>query len=190
MNFTNVRFKLVTALGNSGYCDKALPLIDEALDLLYPQLQAAATAAAAGKAAPEATIGRKASSSYMSAANGLKAATTYLLVGRSRCAPNLAVALTAASEAVTLSPGMAFAAEHAQQLMGLALNAKQSVTASDAATTKGRRLAQARGALGHSLNSAYEGWDPSRVRIAYAPSKSQDSQEGTRSYHLAPASLD
>ena len=190
MNFTNVRFKLVTALGNSGYCDKALPLIDEALDLLYPQLQAAATAAAAGKAAPEATIGRKASSSYMSAANGLKAATTYLLVGRSRCAPNLAVALTAAGEAVTLSPGMAFAAEHAQQLMGLALNAKQSVTASDAATTKGRRLAQARGALGHSLNSAYEGWDPSIVRIAYAPSKSQDSQEGTRSYHLAPASLD
>jgi hypothetical protein len=167
-----------------------MPLIDEALDLLRPQMQAAATAAStAGKTSKLATEGHDdTSAALLSVANGLKAATTYLLVARSRCAPNLAVALAAATEATSLSPRMAFAVDHAQQLMGVALNAKQSMAATDAAAAmEGNAAAQAGGVDGSSLRSANKGWDPSRVRIAYAPSNLPDSQEGTRSYYLMPA---
>jgi hypothetical protein len=185
------RFKLVTALGNSGHCSRALPLVDEALALLGPQLvaaTAAATAAAAAAAPAVAAVAAAAQAAAVvaataaaarqeasaAAASGLAGAMSYLLVGRSRCAPDLAAALAAATAATTHSPRLAFAADHLRSLAALASDA-QRATADLGFASATRVAAHLQGG----------GWDPARVRIAYAPDP-QGGQAGTRSFTAAP----
>jgi hypothetical protein len=196
---TNRRFKLVTALGNSGHCSRALPLVDEALVLLGPQLvaaTAAATAAAAAAAPAVAAVAAAAQAAAVvaataaaarqaalaAAASALAAATAYLLVGRSRCAPDLAAALAAATAATTHSPRLAFAADHLRSLAALASDAQRATADLGFASASPSSASSASRVAAHPQGG---GWDPARVRIAYAPDP-QGGQAGTRSFTVAP----
>mmetsp|Transcript_35632 Transcript_35632/g.42555 ORF Transcript_35632/g.42555 Transcript_35632/m.42555 type:complete len:206 (+) Transcript_35632:251-868(+) len=108
------RFKLVTAMGNSGDFANARPLIDEGLALLTvairdieQQMQELGYDQNDSRRDEEVHL-------FVSTRKSLMDCKIYLLVAKSRCATNIADMARFAIEAVTTGPQQMYARDHAQ----------------------------------------------------------------------------
>ena len=115
-NLLQTRFKLVTAMGNAGLCGRALPLIEEALELIDGQV-AEIDRQVQLLTAPD--------SGYDKSRGGLQNSKAYLLVARSRCSVDLATMGYFAGAAVSAQPSMNYAHEYARSVAGLIQSAKE-----------------------------------------------------------------
>ena len=105
-NILSSRFKLVTAMGNAGHCDKARSLIDEGLAWIAEidyDLRAM-----------QVTEERNTRAEELIGLNWNNKA--YLLVARSRCSENLADMIKHAYAAVAARPNLDYATNHAQSV--------------------------------------------------------------------------
>ena len=141
-NLLQTRFKLVTAMGNAGMCARALPLIEEGLDLIARQVaeidrqyhqqqqeQQQQLATTTGELTSNSSPSSSPSSSpprsqYEKARTGLTNSKAYLLISRSRCSSDLATMGHYAGAAVSAQPSMAYAHEYARSVAGLIQDAK------------------------------------------------------------------
>jgi hypothetical protein len=113
-NLLRTRFKLVTAMGNSGACDEALPLIVEGLEWIE-NIDTKLNDLEAKKKVKEFDANIDIST-ILSMKNTNLDNKAYLLVSKSRCSKNVASMGMAAYEAAMTRPQMAYAMEHAESV--------------------------------------------------------------------------
>jgi len=114
----HTRFKLVTAMGNSGDCKGAMPLINEGLTWIEHLLQDIDNETAA--------ISHSAQEVHRSTVDGTRSfsdlkepvlqSKAFLLVAKTRCADNLVDMAKYAYNAVIAKPGMDYSMQHAQSV--------------------------------------------------------------------------
>jgi len=102
------RFKLVTAMSNSGQCDRAEPLIDEGLQMLSTLPIEAIDAGGSGLGS---NLGNN---------------KAYMLVGKSRCQKTLALMIHYAQQAVMSRPNLPYVTDYMASLADLEQQARQS----------------------------------------------------------------
>ena len=118
-NLLRTRFKLVTALGNVGSCDEALPLILEGLEWI--------DAISTALDNIETSNSEEDNTSLVSSMKLTNLDNkSYLLVTKSRCSEDVASMATVAYEAVMVSPHMGFALQHAESVVSIVQNVKSS----------------------------------------------------------------
>ena len=101
-NLLRTRFKLVTALSNSGACDEAKPLILEGLKWIDTI---------------STTIGNMDKSEEVSSTENVNLDNkAYFLIAKSRCSDSVASMAAAAYEAVITRPQMQYALDHAKSV--------------------------------------------------------------------------
>ena len=111
LNLLRTRFKLVTAMGNSGSCSNARPLIEEGLQWINSISKALDDIERKddGNDGPDLTL-------IQGMKNSNVENKAYLLVAKSRCATDVAGMASAAYEAVVASPQMDYAMNHAESV--------------------------------------------------------------------------
>lgn len=111
LNLLRTRFKLVTAMGNSGSCSDARPLIEEGLQWINSISKALDEIERNddGNDRPDSTL-------IQGMKNSNVENKTYLLVAKSRCAADVAGMASAAYEAAVASPQMDYAMNHAESV--------------------------------------------------------------------------
>jgi hypothetical protein len=104
----NTRFKLTTALGNSGHCSRANTLIDEALELIEDRLPELAKEIqkAEAIAKPEDKFLQLELKNFRESDSQLRRNKAYLLVVKSRCSTDLQSMAQYAAAAVQASPNL------------------------------------------------------------------------------------
>ena len=107
-NLLRTRFKLVTAMTNSGDCDSALPLIEEGLDWIEGIEAMLNEIESNNKSSNETNI--------FSMKNGNLDNKAYFLVSKSRCSENLAALAATAYDAVITRPQMEYVLDHANSV--------------------------------------------------------------------------
>ena len=111
------------ALANAGYCERALPLIDEALELVDQQIplielgqQANDVDASSLRSSKDRSI-----RGFSKARGSISNSRAYLYVARSRCAGDLRTMASDATKAIQSASGMSSASENAAGVAGLLL---------------------------------------------------------------------
>jgi len=130
-NLLRTRFKLVTAIGNSGACDKALPMILEGLgwiDDMATKLDSIEKEIT--NDSTDDTTENSSKSIIMSSVLSLKNANldnkAYLLVAKSRCSGDVQGMASAAYEAVLARPQMDYVLKHAESVGSAVANIQQT----------------------------------------------------------------